>query len=130
VDCFALRARNDEANSKVIALRYLFLLPPYFRFEPVVSYQLTRNINTSFLFTYGICKDVVESDWRLKPVLTFTFGGFGAMRAELYYELNAIIYTDEAVSSAKSNFIAKMMQVEGGKAIYKHNVCLSVMWMF
>jgi hypothetical protein len=77
---------------------------PYFRFEPNVSYQLTRNINTSFLFTYGICKDVVESDWRLKPSLIFTLGGFGAMRAELYYELNAITYTDKAVFKRKVNF--------------------------
>jgi hypothetical protein len=103
---------------------------PYFRFEPNVSYQLTRNINANLLFTYGICNDVVESDWRLKPGLTFTLGGFGAMRAELYYELNAITYTDEAVSSAQSNFIAKMMQAKGGEAIYTHNICLSVMWMF
>jgi hypothetical protein len=103
---------------------------PYFRFEPTVSYQLTPNIGANFLFTYGIAKDVVESDWRIKPGFTFILGGFGAFRAELYYELNAITYTDEAVAGAQANFIAKMMQAEGGKAIYKHNVCLSVMWMF
>jgi hypothetical protein len=103
---------------------------PYFRFEPNVSYQLTRNINASILFTYGICKDVVESDWRLKPGFTFTLGGFGAMRAELYYELNAITYTEKAVSGAKANYIPMMMQVEGGKAIYTHNIGLSVMLMF
>jgi hypothetical protein len=103
---------------------------PYFRFEPVVSYQLTNNIGSSLLFTYGIAKDVVESDWRVKPSLTFILGGFGALHAELYYELNAITYTDKAVAGAKSLFIAKMMQVEGGKAIYKHNIGLSVMWMF
>jgi hypothetical protein len=103
---------------------------PYFRFEPNVSYQLLPNVSANLLFTYGIAKDVVESDWRIKPGFTFTLGGFGAMRAELYYELNAITYTDEAVSSAKANYIAKLMRAEGGKAIYKHNICLSVMWMF
>jgi hypothetical protein len=103
---------------------------PYFRFEPNVSYQLTGNINTSLNFTYGIAKDVVESDWTLKPALTFTIGGFGALRAQLYYELNAITYTDKAVSSAQSHYIAKMMQAKGGEAIYKHNIGLSVMWMF
>jgi hypothetical protein len=103
---------------------------PYFRFEPNVSYQLTNNISANLLFTYGIAKDIVESDWRIKPGLTFVLGGFGAIRADLYYELNAITYTDDAVSSAQANFIAKMMQAEGGEAIYKHNVCLSVMWMF
>ncbi|MDR2477379.1 MAG: hypothetical protein LBD18_06310 [Treponema sp.] len=103
---------------------------PYFRFEPAVSYQLTRNIGANLLFTYGVCKDVVESDWRLKPGFVFTLGGFGALRAELYYELNAITYTDEAVAGAQANYIAKMMQAKGGEAIYKHNICLSVMWMF
>jgi hypothetical protein len=103
---------------------------PYFRFEPNVSYHLTRNISASLLFTYGIAKDVVESDWRVKPGLTFTLGGFGALRADLYYELKAITYTDEAVSSAQANYIVKLMQAEGGKAIYTHNVCLSVIWMF
>jgi hypothetical protein len=103
---------------------------PYLRFEPSVSYQLTRNIGANLLFTYGVCTDVVESDWRLKPGLVFTLGGFGACRAELYYELNAITYTDEAVAGAQANYIAKMMQAKGGEAIYKHNICLSVMWMF
>jgi hypothetical protein len=103
---------------------------PYFRFEPIVSYQLTGTVGTYLLFTYGICKDVVESDWRLKPGLTFTLGGFGAFRAELYYELNVITYTDKALKGAQANYVAKMMQVKGGEAIYKHNVCLSVMWMF
>jgi hypothetical protein len=103
---------------------------PYFRFEPVFSYQLTRNIGTSLLFTYSICNDVVESDWRLKPGFVFTLGGFGALRAELYYELNAITYTDKAVANAQANFIAMMMQAKGGEAIYKHNIGLSVMWMF
>jgi hypothetical protein len=103
---------------------------PYFRFNPNVSYQLANNVNAGLGFTYGICEDIVESDWTLRPGLTFTLGGFGAFRAELYYELNAITYTDEAVSSAKANYIAKMMQKEGGEAIYTHNVCLSVMWMF
>jgi hypothetical protein len=103
---------------------------PYFRFEPVVSYQLTRNIGSSLLFTYGVAKDVIESDWRLKPGFTFTLGGFGSFRGELYYELNAITYTDEAVTSGKGNFIPTMMQTEGGKAIYKHTIGLSVMWMF
>jgi hypothetical protein len=103
---------------------------PYFRFEPTVSYQLTRNISSYLLFTYGIAKDVVESDWRLKPGFTFTLGGFGSFRGELFYELNAITYTDKAVTSGKGNFIPTMMQTEGGKAIYKHTVGLSVMWMF
>jgi hypothetical protein len=73
---------------------------------------------------------VVESDWRIKPAFTFTLGGFGSFRGQIYYELNAITYTDEAVSSAKANYIAKLMQAEGGEAIYKHNIGLSVMWMF
>jgi hypothetical protein len=103
---------------------------PYFRFNPNVSYQLTNNIGAGLGFTYGLCKDVVESDWTLRPGFTFTLGGFGAFRAELYYELNAITYTDEAVAGAKSNFIVKMMQKQGGEATYTHNVCLSVMWMF
>jgi hypothetical protein len=103
---------------------------PYFRFNPYVSYQLTPNIGAGLSFTYGIAKDVVESDWSLRPGLTFILGGFGSFRAELYYELNAITYTDEAVASGKSNYIAKMMQKEGGKATYTHNICLSVMWMF
>jgi hypothetical protein len=103
---------------------------PYFRFEPNVSYQLTRNIATNLLFTYGICNDVVESDWRLKPGFVFTLGGFGSLRAELYYELNAITYTDKAVSSAQANYIAMMMQAKNGETIYKHNIGLSVMWMF
>jgi hypothetical protein len=103
---------------------------PYFRFEPNVSYQLTNNINASFLFTYGICNDVVESDWRIKPALSFTLGGFGAMTTQLYYELNGITYTDKAVQGAQANYIPKMMQAKGGEAIYKHNLGLSVMWMF
>jgi hypothetical protein len=103
---------------------------PYFRFEPNVSYQLTNNISANALFTFGICNDVVESDWKLKPGFVFTLGGFGALRAELYYELKAITYTDKAVSGAKANYVAKMMQVEGGKAIYNHNIGLSVMWFF
>jgi hypothetical protein len=103
---------------------------PYLRFKPSVSYQLTGNIGSNLSFEYGLCKDVVEADWTLKPGFVFTLGGFGSFRAELYYELNAITYTDEAVSSGKANYIAKMMQAEGGKAIYKHNVGLSVMWMF
>jgi hypothetical protein len=103
---------------------------PYFRFNPNVSYQLANNIGAGLGFTYGICEDVVESDWTLRPGLTFVLGGFGAFRVELYYELNAITYTDEAVASGKANYIAKMMQKEGGEAIYTHNVCLSVMWMF
>jgi hypothetical protein len=103
---------------------------PYFRFNPNVSYQLANNISAGLGFTYGICKDVVESDWSLRPGLTFVLGGFGAFRAELYYELNAITYTDKAVAGAKENFIVKMMQAEGGKAQYTHNICLSVMYMF
>jgi hypothetical protein len=103
---------------------------PYFRFEPNVSYQLTNDINASLLFTYGIAKDVIESDWRIKPALTFTLGGFGSFRGQFYYELNAITYTDEAASSGQNNGIGKMMLVKGGDALYKHNVGLSVMWMF
>jgi hypothetical protein len=103
---------------------------PYFRFEPVVAYQLTRNIEASLLGTIGICQDVVESDWRIKPKLTVALGGFGTCRAELFYELNAITYTDEALAGAQANFIPKMMQAKGGEAIYTHNIGLSVMWMF
>ena len=103
---------------------------PYLRFEPYVSYQLTRNIGASLPFAYGICKDVVEADWRIKPGFVFTLGGFGALRAELFYELTAITYTDEAVAGAHANFIAKMMQAQGGEAIFGHNIGLSIMWMF
>jgi hypothetical protein len=103
---------------------------PYFRFEPNVSYQLLPNISANLLFTYGIAKDVVESDWRIKPGFTFTLGGFGAMRAELYYELNAITYTDKAIEGVNEYGILKLIDAKGGEAIYKHNICLSVMWMF
>jgi hypothetical protein len=103
---------------------------PYLRFEPVASYQLTRNISANFLATIGIAKDMVESDWRIKPSLAFTLGGFGTLRGELFYELNAITYTGETVSGAQANFIPKMMQAKGGEAIYTHNIGLSVMWMF
>jgi hypothetical protein len=103
---------------------------PYLRFEPTLSYQLTPNISANFLATYGIAKDVVESDWRIKPSLTITLGGFGTLRGELYYELGAITYTEKAVSGAQANMIPQMMQAKGGEAIYAHNVGLSVMWMF
>jgi hypothetical protein len=103
---------------------------PYFRFEPTLSYSLARNISANFLATYGIAKDVVESDWRIKPSFVFTLGGFGTLRGELFYEMNAITYTNEAVSSVQANLIAKMMQAKGGEAIYTHNIGLSIMWMF
>jgi hypothetical protein len=112
---------------------------PYFRFEPTVSYQLTPNITTSLLGTIGICKDVVESDWRIKPSVTFTMGGFGAFRVELFYELDATTYTDKALKGATmSNGNAHLTtdrmggkgQAEGGKAIYEHYIGLSCMWMF
>ena len=114
---------------------------PYLRFEPVVSYQLTRTIEVSLLGTYGICADVLESEWRIKPKLTFTLGGFGAFRAELFYELRAITYTDEALAGARTwnsganryvpaNDNMKMLSVQGGEAIYNNYVGLAVMWMF
>jgi hypothetical protein len=103
---------------------------PYFRFEPTVSYQLTGAVSANLLATYGICNDVVESDWRIKPSLVFTLGGFGAFRGELSYELIGITYTDKAVAGAKANMIPMMMQTEGGKAIYDHRIGLSVMWFF
>jgi hypothetical protein len=103
---------------------------PYFRFEPIVSYQLTNLIKASLLFTGGIAKDVIESDWRIKPALSFVLGGFGSLSADLFYELKAITYTEKAASSAKANFIPRMMQVDGGKAIYKHTLGLGVSWMF
>ena len=114
---------------------------PYFRFEPTVSYQLTRNINASLLGTIGICKDVVESDWRIKPKLTFTLGGFGAFRAEVFYELKAITYTEEALEGSRTWMAAanryipengniKLLSTEGGEAIYQSYIGLAVMWMF
>ena len=114
---------------------------PYFRFEPVVAYKLTPNIEASLLGTIGICKDVVESDWRIKPKLTFTMGGFGAFRVELFYEFKAITYTDEALEGARTWMAAanryvpvngnlKLMSVQGGEAIYKNYIGLSCLWMF
>jgi hypothetical protein len=120
---------------------------PYFRFEPYASYKIHDNISADLLFTYGIAKEVVESDWRIRPGLTFTVGGFGALRVGLYYELNAVTWTDKAVSSAANVEVGdpfthpqagdipatgmpKFKNVKGGEPVFKHNVCLSVMWMF
>jgi hypothetical protein len=113
---------------------------PYFRFEPTVSYQLTPNINASLLGTIGICQDVVESDWRIKPSLVFNMGGFGAFRVELSYELQAITYTEKALEGVRTampgygnipvNGNIKMRNVMGGDPIYKNYLGLSCMWMF
>ncbi|MDR2792874.1 MAG: hypothetical protein LBB61_04305 [Treponema sp.] len=114
---------------------------PYFRFEPVVAYQLTPTIEASLLGTYGICQDVLESEWRIKPTFVFTLGGFGAFRMELFYELKAVTYTKKAVDSARSwndganryvpvNGNLKMLSTEAGKATYNHYIGVSVMWMF
>jgi hypothetical protein len=124
---------------------------PYFRFEPTASYQITSNISANFLAAYGIAKDVIDYYWRIRPGFTFTLGGFGAMRAELYYELEATAWTAKAISSSKSapgvydaseaagyppGTVLIPMEMPGlakakaGDPIYKHNICLSVMWMF
>jgi hypothetical protein len=114
---------------------------PYFRFEPTVSYQLTPTINASLLGTIGLCEDVVESDWRIKPSLVFNMGGFGAFRVELSYELQAITYTEKALEGVRTwnaqagryipaNGNIKLSRAMGGDAIYKHYLGLSCMWMF
>jgi hypothetical protein len=105
---------------------------PYFRFEPVAAYKITPNIEASLTGTYGICNDVVDSDWRIKPSIAFTLGGFGAFRMELSYEFKSTTYTDEAIASMP--MILNMMKLgggaEGGKAINTSLIGLSVMWMF
>ncbi|MDR2079475.1 MAG: hypothetical protein LBP74_07140 [Treponema sp.] len=123
---------------------------PYFRFEPYASYQLTGNVSADLLGTYGIAKDVIESYWRVRPGFTFTAGGFGALRVQLYYEVDAYTWTDKAISSANNVSIGTfeyehpiygtismpatgmpaLVNAEGGKPIFRHSVCLSVMWMF
>jgi hypothetical protein len=59
---------------------------PYFRFQPVVSYDLTSKIKATVVTTIGLCKDVLETPYfDIKPKLDFALASFGAMRAQIYY---------------------------------------------
>jgi hypothetical protein len=63
-----------------------YAVSPYFRFRPVVSYQLTTKIKATLETTVGICQDVLETPYfDIKPKLDFALAGYGSMRAQIYY---------------------------------------------
>jgi hypothetical protein len=94
---------------------------PYFRFQPTVSYDLVPfAISANFAATYGIAKDVIDYYWNLKPGFVFTLGGFGALRLEVYYEVESTAWTQKAIDTAKAQYIFKFNGREDGKPVYAH----------
>jgi hypothetical protein len=72
-----------------------YAVSPFFRFRPVVSYQLTSRIKATLESTIGLCQDVLKTPWfNIKPKLDFALAGYGAMRATIYYLFERADYAD------------------------------------
>jgi hypothetical protein len=72
-----------------------YAVSPFFRFRPVVSYQLTSQIKATLETTVGLCQDVLETPWfDIKPKLDFALAGYGAMRAQIYYLFERADFAD------------------------------------
>ncbi|MDR3334898.1 MAG: hypothetical protein LBT13_08460 [Treponema sp.] len=66
---------------------------PFFRFMPVVSYQLTPKIKVTLETTVGFCEDVLETPYfHIKPKLDFALAAYGAFRAQIFYEFESVDY--------------------------------------
>jgi hypothetical protein len=96
-----------------------FAVSPYFRFRPVVSYQLTSKIRATLETTVGLCQDVLETPWfDIKPKLDVALAGYGSMRAQVYY-----LYERADFANYKNvNY--------DGKDYHKHEIGLGVDFMF
>jgi hypothetical protein len=89
---------------------------PYFRFRPVVSYQISPKIKATLETTIGICQDVLEKPYfDIKPKLDFALAGYGAMRAQIYY-----LFENQDFEEVKNP----------GKDFHKHEIGLGIDFMF
>jgi hypothetical protein len=106
---------------------------PYFEFKPEVTYNLIPNINVYLRGTVGVCEDVLENLWAIRPGLTFVAGGFGSFRVETFYELTSTTWTEKAAANMLPTVgwgVVQGAPPTAGKPDYKHLIGLSVMWMF
>jgi hypothetical protein len=92
---------------------------PYFRFQPVVSYQLTPKIKATLETTVGFCQDVLETPYfDIKPQFDFALAAGGAFRAQIYYLYERADYANyNGVDHNKEDY-------------HKHEIGLGVDFMF
>jgi hypothetical protein len=96
-----------------------YAVSPYFRFRPVVSYQLTSKVKATLETTIGLSQDVLETPYfDIKPKLDFVLAGYGAMRAQVYYLFERADFADY-----------KGIDYDG-KDYHKHEIGLGIDFMF
>jgi hypothetical protein len=59
---------------------------PFFQFKPGVSYKINDTFTGMLEGNIGVCKDVLDSYWYIKPIVNITLGGYGSFRAQVFYE--------------------------------------------
>jgi hypothetical protein len=96
-----------------------YAVSPYFRFQPVVSYQLTSKTKATVETTIGLCQDVLETPFfSIKPKLDFAIAAYGAMRAQVYYLFERTDFADyKGIDYNKNDY-------------HKHEIGLGVDFMF
>jgi hypothetical protein len=96
-----------------------YAVSPYFRFRPVVSYQIMPKIRATLETTVGLCQDVLETPYfDIKPKLDFVIAAGGAMRAQVYYLFERTDFADY-----------KGIDYDG-KDYHKHEIGLGIDFMF
>jgi hypothetical protein len=59
---------------------------PYFKFSPAVTYKLSQGMGVTLEGSYGVCVDVLEFDYSVKPSLNIMMG---VMNMTVFYQFSS-----------------------------------------